>query len=297
MHHSVTAYSSGELQFTDFRMGEARPAVFRTVQAHSRENLTALAGHPHCSLIATGTASQVDIFSPPTPSPLPLFQHPEQSTNPFPQKVSWWKSYYPYFTDSSESCWLNCLVTVAWERRSCFTIEGLPAVELHYKQTSVSEEFSGTLRHCGEYIRPQDIANKNSNLAMTWSLILCPRLKASCASSTWRVPSRLISAEVWSIIRLSYWGGGLTGRETLEWQWRAERCGAYTNIPAQRTANGCYHLHELSSTESHVGFRECRFVCYNLSYRELFHRSRAKFIEWEQPAKLQNDEFNATSFI
>lgn len=62
MHRCVTAHSSGELQFLDFRMigdSDNSAGILKTVQAHSRENLTAVAGHPHAPLIATGTASQV----------------------------------------------------------------------------------------------------------------------------------------------------------------------------------------------------------------------------------------------
>ena len=64
-HASVLAMSNGELQFIDFRMdggSEGHLGIFKTVQAHSRGNLTAVTGHPNAPLIATGTATQVRVL-------------------------------------------------------------------------------------------------------------------------------------------------------------------------------------------------------------------------------------------
>lgn len=57
----ITATATGEMKLTDFRMHAAggRMGVFKTVQAHAKGNLSAIAGHPHAPLIATGTTSQV----------------------------------------------------------------------------------------------------------------------------------------------------------------------------------------------------------------------------------------------
>ena len=52
---------------------EESTGVFKTVQAHSKENLTAIAGHSHAPLLATGTASQVSINTQPLPIPFILF--------------------------------------------------------------------------------------------------------------------------------------------------------------------------------------------------------------------------------
>ena len=61
----VTATGSGEMKFSDFRMsnGEGQMGVFKTVQAHNRGVLSALAAHPAAPLIATGTTSQVHCLS------------------------------------------------------------------------------------------------------------------------------------------------------------------------------------------------------------------------------------------
>ena len=58
----VTATATGELKFIDFRMHDAlggRLGVYKTLDAHSKGSLSAVVGHPHAPLIATGTTTQV----------------------------------------------------------------------------------------------------------------------------------------------------------------------------------------------------------------------------------------------
>ena len=58
----VTATATGKLKFIDFRMHDAsggRLGVYKTLDAHSKGSLSAVVGHPHAPLIATGTTTQV----------------------------------------------------------------------------------------------------------------------------------------------------------------------------------------------------------------------------------------------
>ena len=57
----VTGVASGELKFLDFRMvnGKGQTGVWKTVEAHSKGGMTALAAHPYSPLLATATATQV----------------------------------------------------------------------------------------------------------------------------------------------------------------------------------------------------------------------------------------------
>lgn len=57
----VTGSSSGELKFLDFRMVDdsGHMGVWKTVEAHSKGGMTAIAAHPCSPLLATATANQV----------------------------------------------------------------------------------------------------------------------------------------------------------------------------------------------------------------------------------------------
>ncbi|KAL3133273.1 hypothetical protein ABBQ38_007154 [Trebouxia sp. C0009 RCD-2024] len=57
----VTGTSSGELQFVDFRMVDSNGemGVWKTVEAHTKGAMTAMAAHPYSPLLATATATQV----------------------------------------------------------------------------------------------------------------------------------------------------------------------------------------------------------------------------------------------
>jgi hypothetical protein len=66
-HQLVTATAAGELKFIDFRMGsdsKGKMGVYKTLQAHSKGNITAIVGHPYAPLIATGTTTQVEFPQP-----------------------------------------------------------------------------------------------------------------------------------------------------------------------------------------------------------------------------------------
>ncbi|KAL0035168.1 hypothetical protein WJX79_004418 [Trebouxia sp. C0005] len=57
----VTGTSWGELKFIDFRMvgSTGQTGVWKTVEAHSKGAMSAMAAHPYSSLLATATATQV----------------------------------------------------------------------------------------------------------------------------------------------------------------------------------------------------------------------------------------------
>lgn len=57
----VTGTSSGELKFVDFRMVDSsgQMGVWKTVEAHTKGAMTAMAAHPYSPLLATATATQV----------------------------------------------------------------------------------------------------------------------------------------------------------------------------------------------------------------------------------------------
>lgn len=57
----VTGTSSGELKFVDFRVVDSggQMGVWKTVEAHTKGAMTAMAAHPYSPLLATATATQV----------------------------------------------------------------------------------------------------------------------------------------------------------------------------------------------------------------------------------------------
>ena len=57
----VTGTSSGELKFLDFRVVDSsgQMGVWKTVEAHTKGAMTAMAAHPYSPLLATATATQV----------------------------------------------------------------------------------------------------------------------------------------------------------------------------------------------------------------------------------------------
>ena len=60
-HQLVTGTSSGELKFVDFRVVDSsgQMGVWKTVEAHTKGAMTAMAAHPYSPLLATATATQV----------------------------------------------------------------------------------------------------------------------------------------------------------------------------------------------------------------------------------------------
>ena len=71
-HQLVTGTAAGTLKFLDFRVQsssqvassssgppEAEVGVWKTVEAHNKGGLSAMAAHPYASLMATATTSQV----------------------------------------------------------------------------------------------------------------------------------------------------------------------------------------------------------------------------------------------
>ena len=71
-HQLVTGTTAGTLKFLDFRVQsssqvassssgppEAEVGVWKTVEAHNKGGLSAMAAHPYASLMATATTSQV----------------------------------------------------------------------------------------------------------------------------------------------------------------------------------------------------------------------------------------------
>ena len=57
----VTGTSTGELKFIDFRVVDSsgQMGVWKTVEAHTKGAMTAMAAHPCSPLLATATATQV----------------------------------------------------------------------------------------------------------------------------------------------------------------------------------------------------------------------------------------------
>ena len=57
----VTGTSTGELKFVDFRVVDSsgQMGVWKTVEAHTKGAMTAMAAHPYSPLLATATATQV----------------------------------------------------------------------------------------------------------------------------------------------------------------------------------------------------------------------------------------------
>ncbi len=58
----VTATTAGQLKFIDVRMlgeGSGRLGEYKVLEAHSKGNVSVIAGHPHAPLFATGTTTQV----------------------------------------------------------------------------------------------------------------------------------------------------------------------------------------------------------------------------------------------
>ena len=57
----VTGTSSGELKFLDFRVVDSsgQMGVWKTVEAHTKGAMSAMAAHPYSPLLATATATQV----------------------------------------------------------------------------------------------------------------------------------------------------------------------------------------------------------------------------------------------
>ena len=57
----VTGTSQGELKFIDFRVVDSsgQMGVWKTVEAHTKGAMTAMAAHPYSPLLATATATQV----------------------------------------------------------------------------------------------------------------------------------------------------------------------------------------------------------------------------------------------
>lgn len=57
----VTGTSAGELKFLDFRVVDSsgQMGVWKSVEAHTKGGMTAVAAHPYSPLLATATATQV----------------------------------------------------------------------------------------------------------------------------------------------------------------------------------------------------------------------------------------------
>lgn len=60
-HQLVTGTSFGELKFIDFRVVDSNGemGVWKTVEAHSKGAMSAMAAHPYSPLLATATTTQV----------------------------------------------------------------------------------------------------------------------------------------------------------------------------------------------------------------------------------------------
>lgn len=61
----VTGTSTGELKFIDFRVvgSTGQMGVWKSVEAHTKGAMTAMAAHPYSPLLATATATQVTAYS------------------------------------------------------------------------------------------------------------------------------------------------------------------------------------------------------------------------------------------
>ena len=130
----VTGISSGELKFVDFRVVDSsgQMGVWKTVEAHTKGAMTAMAAHPYAPLLATATATQVQTYC--DISDLwklkqldPLLNLSTKRTIPVQLASVIYMSHgeFKSFPDTCQSCFVTCTgfeaVEPAWRDARCYS--------------------------------------------------------------------------------------------------------------------------------------------------------------------------------